>query len=243
MLSIYKKEVNQFFTSPTGYVVLGVFFVVMGLMLWFFPDTNLLNQNFASLDIFFSLAPIIFVFLIPAIMMRTFSEELQLGTIEFLFTAPLKLTDIILGKFLAGITLLLIATLPLIIYYFTLYTLGSPIGNIDSGGTLGSYIGLLLLGATFAAISLFTSALQSNQMVSFLIGVFICAALLWGFDYTAKLPIFFGRTDDLVQQCGMSYHYNALSRGLLTLTDLTYFVSLIALFLFLTYLILNKKKS
>ncbi len=243
MLSIYKKEVNQFFTSPTGYVVLGVFFVVMGLMLWFFPDTNLLNQNFATLDIFFSLAPIIFIFLIPAIMMRTFSEELQLGTIEFLFTTPLKLKDIILGKFLAGITLFLIATLPILIYYFTLYKLGSPVGNIDSGGTLGSYIGLLLLGTTFASISLFTSALQANQMVSFLIGVFICAALLWGFDYTAKLPIFFGRTDDLVQQCGMNYHYNALSRGLLTITDLTYFVSLMALFLFLTFIILNKKKS
>ena len=243
MLSIYKKEVNQFFTSPIGYVVLGVFFVVMGLMLWFFPETNLLNQNFATLDIFFSLAPIIFIFLIPAIMMRTFSEELQLGTIEFLFTTPLKLKDIILGKFFAGVTLFLIATLPLLIYYFTLYKLGSPVGNIDSGGTLGSYIGLLLLGTTFASISLFTSALQANQMVSYLIGVFICSALLWGFDYTAKLPIFFGRTDDLVQQCGMNYHYNALSRGLLTITDLTYFVSLIALFLFLTFIVLNKKKS
>ena len=152
MLSIFKKEINSFFSSLIGYIVIAVFLILTGLLLWVFPSTSLLNQNMATLDQLFVLAPMIFTFLIPAVTMRSFAEEQQTGTIEFLTTKPLRDIEIILGKYSACIVLVAFALLPTLIYYITMYQLGSPKGNLDSGAIAGSYIGLLLLGGAFVAI-------------------------------------------------------------------------------------------
>lgn len=242
MYSIFKKEISQFFATITGYVVIGIFLLITGLMIWFFPETSLLNQNIATLDPLFSLAPTIFSFLIPAVTMKMIAEEKQTGTIEFLMTKPVTIWQIILGKYLASVVLILLALLPTVLYYTTIYQLGSPKGNLDSGGILGSYIGLVLLGMVFAAIGLFASSLQSNQIVSFLLAIFLCAFVYWGFDYVSKLPIFIGAGDDIGQMFGIAYHYNSISRGVVDASDMIYFSSIISFFLFLTYITLNNQK-
>ena len=242
MISIFKKEINQFFATVTGYVVIGIFLLITGLMLWFFPDTSLLNQNLATLDPLFALAPTIFSFLIPAVTMKMIAEEKQTGTIEFLMTKPVSIWQIILGKYFASVVLILLALLPTVLYYVTIYQLGSPKGNLDSGGIIGSYIGLVLLGMVFAAIGLFASSLQSNQIISFLSAIFLCVFVFSGFDYLAKLPFFVGSVDDVIQMFGIAYHYNSISRGVVDASDLIYFLSVIAFFLFLTYTTLTKFK-
>ena len=163
MFAIFRKEINAFFSSLMGYVVLGVFLLLTGLAMWIFPDTNILDTRFASLDAFFELSPMIFLFLIPAVTMRLLAEETQLGTIELLTTRPLTDWQILLGKYWAAVVLVLIALVPTFLYVLTVYQLGSPVGNMDLGATAGSYIGLLLLGAVFAAIGLFASSLTNNQ--------------------------------------------------------------------------------
>ncbi len=243
MYSIFKKEISQFFATITGYVVIGIFLLITGLMIWFFPETSLLNQNIATLDPLFSLAPTIFSFLIPAVTMKMIAEEKQTGTIEFLMTKPVTTWQIILGKYFASVLLILLALLPTLLYYITIYQLGSPKGNLDSGGIMGSYIGLVLLGMVFAAIGLFGSSLQSNQIVSFLSAIFLCSFVYWGFDYVSKLPVLIGNGDDIVQIFGISYHYNSIARGVIDASDLIYFFSIIAFFLFLTYVTLTKQKA
>ena len=171
MLAIYRKEINAFFSSLIGYIVIAVFLLVMGLFLFVFSDTSLLNFGYASLGPFFTLAPNVLVFIIPAICMRAFAEEKQTGAIELLVTRPLRDVDIVLGKFLACLTLMLLALLPTLLYYVTVYLLGTPVGNIDAGGTMGSYLGLSFLCMAFVAIGLFASSLTSNQIVSFLLAL------------------------------------------------------------------------
>ena len=168
MKEIFFKEIRGFFSSLIGYLVIGLFIIILGLMMWVFPDSSLLEYNFASLDQLFYLAPIIFLFLIPAITMRSLSEEMSQGTIEILITKPFTETDIVLGKFFACVTLVIIALVPTLIYYISIYRLGSPVGNIDTGSVLGSYIGLLFLAGAFVSIGLFSSSLTKNQIVSFL---------------------------------------------------------------------------
>ena len=175
MIGIFLKEINTFFSSLIGYIVIGVFLVFLGLMMWVFPDSSLLEYKFATLDQLFSLAPIIFMFLIPAITMRTFAEENQNGTIELLATRPLHDMEIILGKYFASLALVVFALLPTLIYYYTIHQLGAPKGNLDSGAIIGSYIGLVFLSAAFVAIGIFASSLTDNQIVSFLLAVFICS--------------------------------------------------------------------
>jgi ABC-2 type transport system permease protein len=242
MLAIFKKEINSFFSSLIGYVVIAVFLILTGLLLFFFRSTSLLEQNIASLDQLFDLAPKIFLFLIPAITMRTFAEEQQNGTIEFLTTKPLRDIDIILGKYWACILLVAFALIPTLIYYITMYQLGSPKGNLDSGAIAGSYIGLLLLGAVFVSIGIFASSLTNNQIISFLLAAFLCFFVHWGFDYLSELPVLLGNGDDIVQMLGMDYHYRSISRGIVDLADLVYYLSAITLFLLLTKLILEKRK-
>lgn len=231
MGAIFRKEINAFFSSLIGYIVVGLFLLLMGLFLFVFPDTSLLNARFASLDQLFGLAPNIFIFLIPAITMRTFAEERQSGAIELLLTRPLRERDIVLGKYFASLVLVIIALLPTLLYYYTVYQLGVPKGNLDTGGIMGSYVGLFLLAAAFVAIGLFASSLTTNQIVSFLLATALCFWFYFGFDYLSRLPFLVGSGDDLAQQLGMLYHYDSLSRGVLDTRDLLYFASLITLFL------------
>ena len=242
MLAIFKKEINSFFSSLIGYVVIAVFLILTGLLLFFFRSTSLLEQNIASLDQLFDLAPKIFLFLIPAITMRTFAEEQQNGTIEFLTTKPLRDMQIIFGKYWACLLLVAFALIPTLIYYITIYQLGSPKGNLDSGAIAGSYIGLLLLGAVFVSIGIFASSLTNNQIISFLMAAFLCFFVHWGFDYLSELPVFLGNGDDIVQMLGMDYHYRSISRGIVDLADVVYYISTITLFLLLTKLVLEKRK-
>ena len=242
MFSIFKKEINTFFSSLIGYIVIAIFLLLTGLLLWIFPDTSLLNQNIASIDQLFDLAPMIFTFLIPAVTMRLFAEEKQTGTIEFLTTKPLTDWAIIGGKYLAGVALVGLALIPTLVYYVTMYQLGSPKGNLDSGAIAGSYIGLLLLGAAFVAIGLFASSLTNNQIVSFLIAAFLCFFMHWGFDFLSRLPIFSAKGDDIVQMFGITYHYQSISRGVVVLSDVVYYCSLIGLFLLITKMSLESRK-
>ncbi len=242
MFAIFRKEINAFFSSLIGYIVIAVFLVLTGLLMWIFPDTSLLNQNFATLDQLFDLAPMIFTFLIPAVTMRAFAEENQTGTIEFLTTKPLRDWEIVLGKFWACWLLVGFALLPTLIYYATIYQLGSPKGNLDSGAIAGSYIGLMLLGGIFTAIGIFASALTNNQIVAFLLAAFLCFFVHWGFDYLSRLPFLIGKGDDIVQSLGIDLHYRSISRGVIIFSDMIYYLSVIALFLALTNFVLQKRK-
>lgn len=235
MVEILKKELNMFFSSLTAYIVIGVFLVVMGLFMWVFPEYSVLEYCYATMEQLFSMAPWIFVFLIPAITMRSLAEETQTGTIEFLITKPVKLSHIILGKYLACVILIAFALLPTLLYYYTIYELGSPKGNLDSGAIWGSYLGLFLLGSLYASIGLFASSLTNNQIVAFMLAAFLCFFSHWGFYYISSLPFFLGSSDDIIQMLGIDYHYNSISRGVIDTRDIIYFLSFIALFLGLTH--------
>lgn len=242
MLSIYRKEINAFFSSLVGYIVVGIFLVAMGLWLWVFPESSILESGYATLDMLFGMAPMIFLFLIPAITMRSFAEEKQSGTIELLVTRPLSDWQIVGGKFLACLTLVAFALLPTLLYYITVYQLGETKGNLDSGGIFGSYIGLLFLAGAFVAIGIFASSLTNNQIVAFVLATFLCFFVYLAFDALSRLPVFFGKSDDIVQAFGIQYHYESMSRGVLDTRDIIYFLSIIAVFMAATVLTLGKRR-
>jgi ABC-2 type transport system permease protein len=194
-----------------------------------------LEYGYADMGTFFALAPYVYIFLIPAITMRSFAEEKRAGTMELLLTRPLSDWDIILGKYLAGLLLIIFSILPTLIYYFSISYLGDPAGNIDTSGVIGSYIGLVLLGAAFCAIGLFSSSLTTNQIVSFILGAFFCFLLYAGFDSISNLNLWSANVL-IIRQLGMNYHYDALGKGLIDSRDLIYFLSLAMLFLLLTKL-------
>ncbi len=242
MLSIYTKEIKGFFSSLVAYIVIAVFLIFIGAFTWVFRDTSILYFNYAGLDPLFQFAPLVFLFLIPAITMRSFAEEFQRGTMEFLYTKPLKDWQLILGKYLANLTLVILSLLPTLVYYYSVYQLGSPKGNLDTGGILGSYIGLVLLSAAFVSIGMFASTLTKSQVVSFILAVFLCFFMHWVFSFLAKLPMFIGTLDDLVNRLGMQYHYDSMSRGLLDTRDIIYFLSVIGFFLYASFVSLEKRK-
>ncbi|MBK7935676.1 MAG: gliding motility-associated ABC transporter permease subunit GldF [Lewinellaceae bacterium] len=242
MRSIFKKEINAFFSSLIGYIVIGVFLVLMGLVMWVFPDYSVLDSKYANMDTLFGIAPMVFMFLMPAVTMRTFAEEKQSGTIELLVTRPISDWQIVGGKFLACFTLVVFALLPTVLYYLTVYNLGAPPGNLDSGGIAGSYIGLLFLAAVFVAIGVFSSSLTNNQIIAFVMATFLCFFVYLAFGFLSRLPVFFGKTDDVVQSIGIEYHYNSVSRGVLDSRDVVYFLSVIALFLAATVLSLGRRR-
>ncbi|MEM9991698.1 MAG: gliding motility-associated ABC transporter permease subunit GldF [Bacteroidota bacterium] len=242
MISIFWKEVNAFFSSLIGYVVIGVFLTIMGLMMFVFPDYSILNYKYATLDQLFNIAPMIFMFLIPAVTMRSLAEEQQTGTIELLVTRPLHDLQIILGKYLACLVLVLFALLPTLLYYYTVYQLGSPKGNLDAGAIAGSYFGLAFLAAVFVAIGIFASALTRNQITAFILATFLCFLVYWGFDFISRLPIFVNKVDDVVQMLGIDYHYASISRGVLDSRDMLYFLSVIAFFVAMTLTALERRK-
>ncbi len=242
MYTLLRKEVSSFLNSLIGYSVVIVFLLINGLFLWIFPmQFNIPDYGFASIDNLFTLAPWVFLFLIPAITMRSFAEEQRSGTIELLLTKPLTDLEIILAKYLAGVVLVLFSLLPTLVYFVSVYRLGQPVGNIDMGGTWGSYLGLLFLGAGFTAIGIFASSVSGNQIVSFLIAVFLSGFVYIGFEFIYSLSLF-GRIDLFIQQLGISAHYASMSRGVIDTRDVIYFLSLIAVFLMLTRFNLERRK-
>lgn len=242
MWNIFKKELNHFFSSLVGYIAMIVFLLATGLFMWIFPDTSLLEFGYATLDSLFITAPYVFLFLIPAITMRTFAEENSAGTIEMLVTKPVGDLAIILGKYFATLVLILFAIFPTLIYYYTIYQLGAPAGNVDTGAVHGSYIGLFMLASSFAAIGVFASSISNNQIVAFILSLFLCFFFFQAFDFLSRLPVLFGNWDYFVEQLGINAHYMSISRGVLDTRDLVYFLSLIAFFIFLTKISLESRK-
>jgi ABC-2 type transport system permease protein len=241
MLAILKKEIRSFLNSLIAYIIMIIFLTGMGLFVWVFPDTNLLDYGFADLSILFYLAPYVYMFLIPAITMRTFAEEKKAGTLELLLTRPLSDWDIILGKYLASLLLIIFTLIPTLVYYYSVYTLGNPAGNVDSAGVFGSYIGLVLLGAVFTAIGIFASSISDNQITSFIVAAFLCFVLYAGFSSLTSLDAW-GEMAYFVNQLGIDYHYKALSKGLIDSRNVIYFLSVIALMLMATRLVLGSRK-
>ncbi len=234
MIAIFKKEINTFFTSPIGYLVIALFLVASGLFLWVFEgDYNIPNSGFASLAPFFKLAPWIFTFLIPAITMRSFSDEEKAGTLELLLTKPISTLQLVVGKYTGGLFLIVLALLPTLIYVVAIYNLGNPVGNLDVGATIGSYLGLLLLAGAFVAIGLFTSSLTNNQVVAFISAVCICFMLYFGFNGIAQYNAL-GFLDTYLAQLSIQTHYDSISRGVVDTRDLIYFISIVVFFIYLT---------
>lgn len=240
MWSICKKELHQFFGNLTGYIAIILFLVVNGIFLFVLKDSNLFDFGYATLDKFFELAPWVFIFLVPAITMRSLADELKSGTFEILVTKPLSQWQIVLGKYLSILLVLIFIIIPTFIYIFTIKKL-SATGSIDSGGITGSYIGLFLLAAVFAAISLCCSGFSNNAVVAFLISVFACLILYFGFNAVSKLPFFQGGADYYIEMLGIDFHYRSTSRGLLDSRDVVYFLSLIFLFLLIIVKKLGKR--
>ncbi len=234
MKAIILKEINSFFGSPIAYLVIGLFLILNGLFLWIFDgELNILNNGFTDLKGFFILSPWILLFLIPAITMRSFSDEIKQGTIELLLTKPISITQIVLGKFTASALLTTIAVIPTLIYVKVLYDLGYPIGNLDMGVTLGSYFGLFFLILTYSAIGTFTSSLTDNQIVAFISAVFICFSFYYGFEGISKISST-ESYNPIIAYLGMDYHYKSISRGVIDTRDVIYFMSISVLFLQLT---------
>jgi ABC-2 type transport system permease protein len=242
MFTLLVKEINAFLSSLIGYIVITVFLLINGLFLWVFPmEFNILDYGYAGIDGLFLLAPFVFLFLIPAITMRSFSDEKRSGTIELLLTKPITDLQIVLAKYFAGLILVLFSLLPTMVYFISVYRLGLPVGNMDTGATWGSYIGLLFLGAGFISIGLFCSSITNNQVISFILAVFLCGFTYIGFEFIYSFALF-GRFDLLIQQLGINAHYVSMSRGVIDTRDVLYFLSLITIFILLTKISLEKRK-
>lgn len=241
MFTLYKRELSSFFSSLMGYLTIVVFLILTWLMLWVFRTSfNVLDYKYAGLDGLFALGPFLYLFLIPAITMRSFAEERRTGTMELLLTKPLSEFTIVVAKFLAGITLVLISLLPTVVYYWAVYTLGDPVGNVDTGSVVGSYIGLVFLGGAFVSIGLLASSLTNSQIVAFILAALMCAFCYLGFDSLYALS--HGTTALLLRALGLRQHYESISRGVIDTRDVIYFLSVIALFLMLTRLVLQSRK-
>ncbi len=240
MISVFNKEFSAYLNSLIAYLVMVVFLTAMGLLVWVFPDTSVLEYGFADMGTLFSLAPYIFIFLIPAVTMRSFAEERKAGTLDLLFTKPLTDWDIIMGKFFASLFLVLITLLPTILYFYSISALGNPAGNIDTSAVIGSYIGIVLLSSIFCAIGLLASAMTNNQIVSFVLAAFLCFIFFTGFHSAASLTSI-ASLSLLIKQLGILYHYETLSRGLIDSRDVIYFISLSGLMLLFTKTILSAR--
>jgi ABC-2 type transport system permease protein len=242
MFYILKKEISSFFSSLTGYIAVGVFLILCGWFLWLQPgEFNVLNSGYANIDGLFFIAPWVFLFLIPAIAMRSFAEERKTGTVEMLLTRPITDSQLILGKFTATVLLALISILPTLLYFFTAYTLGNPIGNIDSGATWGAFIGLLLLAACYASVGVFASSLTDSQIVAFILAAILCFFIYLGFDGVAEIP-FLKSINSIIVNLGINEHYKSISRGVIDVRDIVYFFGVIIVFLSATKLRLKARK-
>lgn len=233
MWMICKKEWQQFFSSLTGYIALVVFLLLNGLFLFVFPDSSLLDFGYATLAGFFNLAPWVLLFLVPTVTMRSMADEYRSGTFELLKTLPLTPAQIIWGKFFGALIVVVTALLPTLIYAVSIQSL-SVTGGIDMGATIGSYIGLILLGAVFTAIGICTSSFTNNTVVAFILGAFTCFLLFNGFEAISKLPVFRAGPDYYIEMLGINFHYRSISRGVVDSRDLIYFTGMIVLFLYIT---------
>ena len=243
MLTLIKKEVNGFLNSLIGYIVVIVFLITISLFLWVFPggQFNILENGYATMDGLFIITPYVYLFLVPAITMRLFSEEKKTGTIEVLLTKPLTEMQVVFAKYLSGVVLVLFSLLPTLIYYLTIYNTSLPVGNVDNGAIWGSYLGLLLLGAGFVSIGILSSAISDNQVVAFIIAFFLCLFCFQGFESIAGITET-GWINSLVYNLGINAHYVSLSRGVIDTRDIIYFLSMIGLFLVTTKTILESRK-
>ncbi|MBI5218836.1 MAG: gliding motility-associated ABC transporter permease subunit GldF [Bacteroidia bacterium] len=241
MLILLKKEIREFFSSLTGYIVIIVFLFVNSLFMWIFPgEFNILDGGYANLDTLFIISPWVFLFLVPAITMRLFAEERKTGTIDLLLTRPLTDLQIILAKYLAGVVLVLVSLLPSLVYYFTVYKLGNPVGNLDRGGIMGSYIGLFFLAGIYVAIGVFASSITQNQIISFIIAMILSFFFYYGFEAIGS--VFTKSTQEFILFLGISDHYRSVSRGVIDTRDVVYFISIIALFIYFTKVVLESRK-
>lgn len=240
MWMICKKEWQQFFSSLTGYIAVVVFLLLNGLFLFVFPDTSILDFGYATLGGFFDLAPWILLFLVPTVTMRSIAEEYRAGTFELLKTMPLTPGQVVWGKFFGAVGIVVTALLPTVIYAFSIQAL-SVTGGIDIGATIGSYIGLVLLGSVFTAIGVCTSSYTSNTVVAFIAGAFVCFLLYNGFEAISKLPVFLAGADYYIEMLGINFHYRSISRGVVDIRDLVYFIGMILLFLSITRRNLSKR--
>ena len=241
MLNIYRKEINSFLSSLIAYIVISVFLVAMGLLVWVFPETNVMDYGYADMGTFFTMAPFVLMFLIPAITMKMLAEETKTGTIEILVVKPVTKLQVILAKYFAALTLVVVAIVPTLVYYYSLYQLATPLGNVDTAGITGSYIGLLLLASVFSALGILASAMTNNQVVAFIIATFLSFILFTGLNSLAGINVWSAISLPL-SKMSLEYHYHAMSKGLLDSRDIIYLISVSALFLFFSKLILDYKK-
>ena len=243
MITLYKKEISIFFSTIIGYLIIGLFLLISSLILWHdISEINILDNAYASMDSFFSIAPLIFLLFIPSVSMRVFSEEFNTGTIETLITKPISSFEIVTAKFFAVLSLVIIAILPTITYVISIYFLGETTGNLDLAAVVGSYIGLILLSSIFSSISVYASSLSSNQIVAFILAMIMSSFFFFGFDILSQLP-FLQIVDLTLQKIGISYHYNMMSKGLLKVSDLVYFMSVSLLFIKLTEVVIKNKNT
>lgn len=242
MIAILKKEIHSFFSSPIGYLVIAVYLLINGLFLWVFNGNfNILHAGFADLTSYFFLAPWIFMFLISAITMKSFSEEINNGTIELLKTKPITHFQIVLGKYLGALLLVILAILPTLTYVYSIYELGEAKGNLDMATVFGSFFGLLFLVSAYTSIGVFASSLSKNQIMAFLIALFLCFIFYFGFEALATYNLM-GSLDHTFQKLGFAYHYQAISKGVIDTRDIIYFVSITFLFLALSKINIANEK-
>lgn len=243
MITLYKKEISIFFSTIIGYLIIGLFLLISSLILWHdISEINILDNAYASMDSFFSIAPLIFLLFIPSVSMSVFSEEFNTGTIETLITKPISSFEIVTAKFFAVLSLVIIAILPTITYVISIYFLGETTGSLDLAAVVGSYIGLILLSSIFSSISVYASSLSSNQIVAFILAIIMSSFFFFGFDILSQLP-YLQIVDLILQKIGISYHYNMMSKGLLKVSDLVYFMSVSLLFIKLTEVVIKNKKT
>jgi len=241
MRSIYFKELSAFLSGLTGYIVFIVFGVAAGLFLWILPDTNFMDYGYASMELYFEFIPWLLLFLIPAITMRSFAEEFNKGTIEWLRTKPVSMLEVLLGKYLSSLSLVLIAVIPTLIYAFSIYYLAFDANSLDLGILASSVLSLFFLVACFTAIGIFCSTLATNQIVSFLLALFLCFLFYAGFESFSRISSFIGGLDYYLTLFGIEYHYKTMITGLVSLRDILYFIAFIFLFLHCTNFSLRMK--
>lgn len=241
MKAILLREIKSFFGSTIGYLVIGFFLLLNGLFLWVFDGPyNILQSGYNDLAPFFKLVPWVLLFLIPAVTMRSFSDEKKQGTIELLFTKPISLRNIVLGKFFGAFLLIIIAIIPTLLYIFILNPYGNPVNNMDMGSTVGAYIGLLFLIGSYTSIGVFTSTLSDNQIVAFILAIILCFIFYFGFEELAGL---LKQPNSIIEKLGMNYHFKSISRGVIDTRDLVYFVSVIVFFISATVFNLKTMKK
>jgi ABC-2 type transport system permease protein len=230
MLAIFRKEISGFFSSLTGYIVIIFFLLINSMFMWVFPgEWNIFDSGYAGLDTLFFISPWVFLFLVPAVTMRMIAEEKRLGTIELIYSKPITEHQIVYGKYFAAIALVLLALLPGFVYYISVYLLGASPGNLDKGGTLGALIGLFFLASVYASAGIFASSLTDNQVIAFIIALLICFILFMGFDSFAYLPGL-KNLDEFVIRLGINEHYKSISRGVIDIKDIAYFLAVIGIF-------------